>query len=171
MRVVRWLWIACGTCACSRAESGPGSVEILSTPAPFALQFVGLYVSDDAPAGALVALDLRRDGSYEAWRQGAHGSERGAYAATRPHRLPLIFAAASGALWTATKVAYDDRLTVTGEGATSSLRAITSVGPVEALCDATQGTWLDDDADPATGLYCRCSAPEVYLPSAGGCVR
>jgi hypothetical protein len=46
-----------------------------------------------------------------------------------------------------------------------------SVGPNESACDATHGSWTDDDADPKTGLYCLCPHGTVYIPSAGGCVK
>jgi hypothetical protein len=52
--------------------------------------------------------------------------------------------------------------------------AQTLVGPWvaggESMCDATGGTWRDDDPDPKTSLYCTCAARDIYLPSRGGCV-
>jgi hypothetical protein len=38
------------------------------------------------------------------------------------------------------------------------------------MCDASGGTWHDDDPDPQTGLFCTCSSRDVYMPSRGGCV-
>jgi hypothetical protein len=72
--------------------------------------------------------------------------------------------------WVATVTAYDEALHVVRGGLSSTLRATCAVGPDEALCDATHGAWTDDDVDPATGLYCLCAPPTVYVPSEGGCV-
>ena len=59
--------------------------------------------------------------------------------------------------------------TIRSDGSTQTL-----VGPWiadnEGMCDATHGTWHDDDVDPATGLRCTCGQDEVYMPSRGGCV-
>jgi hypothetical protein len=41
----------------------------------------------------------------------------------------------------------------------------------ESVCDDSGGHWTDDDADPATGLFCLCDAPSQFIPSLGGCAH
>jgi hypothetical protein len=134
-----------------------------TVPAPFALQFVGSYAAD-GPSRADWLLQLHRDGSYDFFADSR--SERGAFLASPTRELPLSF---HGATWMATATAYDGQLHLISDEWTATLRALEPVGPIEALCDATGGRWTDDDPDGATGLYCVCPSPRVYLPSIGGC--
>jgi hypothetical protein len=114
-------------------------------------------------------LEVDRDGSYEALTDGSSSLERGAFVAAPAVALPLTFTFGGGA-WTASIAAYDDELHVQRAGVASILYAVSPVGPNEALCDASEGAWTDDDADPSTGLYCVCPSSTAYIPSAGGCV-
>ncbi len=151
-------------------ETASTSSQTLTVPAPFALQFVATYVDPHAPAGAVRSLELHRDGSYAALVTGQPASGVGAFVASAPHQLPLSIDPAMDAGWSATITAYDGQLRALYDGHPSTLRAAAPVGPVETLCEATGGAWLDDDVDDATGLYCHCRSPNVYIPSAGGCV-
>ena len=150
------------------ADDGSASAGA-TAPTPFALQFVGAYEALGVPAGALRWLALQRDGSYEALAQGSSSVEAGAFVAAPALALPLTLTSGQGA-WTASITAYDGALYIQRAGVTSTLLAVSPVGPSEALCDATEGEWTDDDADPSTGLYCVCPAPSAYIPSVGGCV-
>ena len=146
-----------------------------SSRAFLATAFTGDYDNSTASPGAIEWLKLARDGSYEAAIVGSPTLESGAVEAPATVALPFVFTLrpASGATaWVASVVAYDRRLHVVHEdqGAASILTAVTTVGPNEALCDATRGSWTDDDADRTTGLFCRCPAATAYIPSEGGCV-
>ena len=123
-----------------------------------------------APAGAVRSLELRRDGSYVVLVTGQAAPDVGTFVASASHQLPLSFDSARGAGWTATVAAYDGTVGVLRDGHPSTLHATGPSGPIEALCDATGGVWQDDDVDEGTGLYCLCPPPNVYIPSAGGCV-
>jgi hypothetical protein len=163
---------------CSSSAGNPtrGPLEATAGLVPFALQFVGTYrdaAATAAPAGTVTALDLRRDGTFSATVAGSAAPETGTFAAAAVTALPLIliFTASSGATWSAEVTDYDGNLQVTDAGRTSTFAADGTVGPSETLCDATGGSWRDTDADEATGLYCVCPAPKLYLPSAGGCAN
>ena len=164
--------------ACSSSAGDPprSALEAPATIDPFALQFVGTYrdgAASHAPAGTVTALDLHRDGTFSATVAGSATPETGTFVAAAVTALPLIliFTASSGATWSAEVIDYDGNLQVTDAGRTSTFAADGTVGPSETLCDATGGSWRDTDADEATGLYCVCPAPKLYLPSAGGCAN
>jgi hypothetical protein len=157
--------------ACSsKARRQPTPVGGL---APFALQFAGVYDAPAAPPAAPSWVELARDGTYVARAQGSSVQESGTFGASATVVLPLTFQMTpdvGSAVWTATITDYDGQLHVSAAAGVSILAAVCTVGPNEALCDATAGSWTDDDADPTTGLYCLCPPGTVYLPSEGGCV-
>lgn len=129
-------------------------------PAPFALQFTGIYLG----TGSLARLELRADGSYLVERAGeeAHGY----YSATRVTSLPLALTLKGRLGGVAQITAFDDLLLFDGE--MLSLRRPSASD--EELCDATAGHWTDDDPDPKSGLYCICAEGKSFIPSAGGCI-
>jgi hypothetical protein len=138
------------------------------TPIPEVLQYVGAYDGE----GDLSHLELHRNGTFVATLAGER--KAGRYEGPRaPASVVKLAFVTRGASFTAT-VPSDwtpkQRLTVTHGGKTETLTSAWDAGN-EQMCDATQGTWTDDDPDPATLLYCLCKAPDVYIPSLGGCVR
>ncbi|HEX8795041.1 MAG TPA: hypothetical protein VF765_29040 [Polyangiaceae bacterium] len=153
--------------ACTSGSTG--SLPPASAPGPYLLQYVGEY---DGPSGANYSrIVLHADGTMEVTGAGQTlqgnftGSGRAgdatATAQTEDGRtIALSFAATSP-----TDVPAQVQMTIGAQ---------TLVGPWvaggESMCDASGGTWRDDDPDPKTGLYCTCSASDVYMPSRGGCV-
>ncbi len=164
--------LAAVTAACSSAGPGQSRVaQVTAAPAPFVLQFVGTYADPSAPSGAVAEVDLGRDGSYRATFNGNSATETGTFHAESGSLPVTLSFEGTGAPWTGTIQAYDGVIHAAYGATTSTLRASAAVGPNEALCDATGGAWADDEADPTTGLYCVCPAPQEYIPSAGGCVE
>jgi hypothetical protein len=159
--------------ACSGAPAdGTASNSVAATPlAPFALQFVGTYSASAPAPGALAALTLHRDGTFEAVIEGGGAPVEGTFQAPEARALPLTLESTGTDGWTATLSSYDGKLQTLHDGVHATLRARTPVGPQESTCESTGGTWDDDDADPATGLYCTCPPDFAYVPSAGGCVN
>ena len=164
---------ACGGAADGSEPSAATSEDLVThAPVPFGLQFVGDYADAAAVTGAISRLELHRNGTYTAHFQGQTRSERGAFVGPAHPVIPYVFRLiARGHSWTATVTGYNAALTIARSGLTSVAVAAGTVGPNEGLCDASGGSWTDDDPDPATGLYCVCPAPLVYISSAGGCVR
>ena len=138
------------------------------------MQYVGEY--DGVGSGSLTQLTLHVDGTFEASIAGhpTTGTFLAVGAATAAEvQASLVTAGASStATFHAAPVsAGPSRYEVDVEGGlgTASLTAPWVAGD-ENECRATGGAWADDDPDPATGLYCRCPAVDLYLPSRGGCV-
>ena len=158
-------------------ENDPGttSEELRArVPLAYVLQFVGTYENAAAPTGQIRKLVLARTGRYTAWTTGKTTAERGAFYSVShlsDPRLETLRMVTKGLGWTAKIEGNTSTLTLTRSGATSTVTATGFVGPNESICDESQGAWTDDDADPATGLYCVCPAPKVYIASAGGCVH
>jgi hypothetical protein len=163
-------------CGASDGEDEPSSatdtVEALTAgthaPIPFVLQFTGTYRG----RGAFDSLDLRRDGSFVADVDGVRktGRYEGPHAPGNPLRIAFILDADSfkGTItetWT-----EHQRLAITRGGVTETLTSSWRAG-AEDVCDRSGGKWHDDDPDPDTHLDCTCPAPEVYIPSAGGCTN
>jgi hypothetical protein len=155
------------TAACT--SSGTGGLPSVSPPAPFLLQYVGEY--DDASGATFSRIVLHADGTMEATSAGE--TVDGVFSGSgRPGDA------------TATAKTEDGRTIVISFASTpasdvppqvqASIGTQTLVGPwvagSESMCDASGGTWNDDDSDPKTGLYCTCAASDVYVPSRGGCV-
>jgi hypothetical protein len=150
-------------------SSGTGSLPPASPPGPFLLQYVGEY---DAPSGATFSrIVLHADGTLEATTAGQ--TIEGTFSGSgRPGDA------------SASAQAEDGRTFVISFASTqgsdvppqvqASIDTQTLVGPWvaggESMCDASGGTWHDDDPDPRTGLYCTCAASDIYVPSRGGCV-
>lgn len=144
----------------------------IEKPIPLVLQFVGSYSSDGSDPGGLSSVELRRDGTYSAsFDDGSR--EDGAFNANRTVSWPINVRLTSwdGHQWRAQITGYDQKLVVAIDGDSGSLTADATVGPDEAICDQSGGTWSDDDADPKTGLYCVCPDGSSYIPSQGGCVQ
>jgi hypothetical protein len=145
-----------------------------ATPIPYALQFSATYVVDAAATGDVASVDLARDGRYTIVFKNhttprEHGSWHGAPV---PQQFPYTIRLATRGRVSPFKIAaYDGAATVTRNGISTMLHATARVGPSEELCDASGGSWTDDDVDRSTGLYCVCPSGRVYLPSHGGCVR
>jgi hypothetical protein len=160
-----------GACSGSAGTSAQPPAQA-APPSPFILQFTGTYEDPQAPAGSIRWLRIDRDGTFEMMIQGAPAPESGTMATSSLRQLPVTLELDAGALGTVTVTItdYDGVLHVTLNGQTSTLRATGAVGPSESLCDDTDGVWRDSDPDPATGLYCTCSAGNEYIPDQGGCV-
>jgi hypothetical protein len=139
-------------------------------PTAFLLQYIGTYHSDRE--GEFDALDLRRDGSFIATVDGQRktGRYEGPSRPTKPLKIAFIL---HGDSFTGT-ITGDwntvQHLTI-GRGATEEVLTSSWRAGAEDLCDDSGGTWLDDDPDPETGLYCRCPSTKEYIPSAGGCTN
>lgn len=180
MRVVRAAVVG-ALCVMGCGGNADGDAAVGSTdeaasaraPIPFVLQYVGEYDGE----GRVESLVLDRHGKFSLRMDGRvrHGSFYG------PSRVPSPLAPPSLVLVTtgeriAAQVDADaawkahGTIDVTIDGVTERLTATWGAGG-EATCDATGGTWTDDDADPATGLYCVCGAGKSFIPSFGGCVR
>jgi len=152
--------------ACGAASSDVEADEaaLAAPPAPFALQFTGTYQD------ALLRLTLRRDGSFLAVTDS--GAEHGRfYSSPASRTLPLELRFRGKGRWTAVIEAYDGRLRVLRGADEQVLQLLRPQTSDEELCDRTGGRWTDDDADPATGLYCVCAAGSSFVPAEGGCVR
>ena len=170
MKLIAWFAVSALALGCGASPdeaAGDSSEEALSSraPSPYTLQAAGIYESSDARAGALTSIDLHPDGTYAAiWNSGFRQSGRYTAAASRVNPLPLTMRSGSHS-WTA-------HVDVVTGALTSGTAALQVRGGVmsEAACDDTAGSWTDDDADAATGLYCLCPAPKVLIWSAGGCV-
>jgi hypothetical protein len=168
---------ALGCASADTASDTAGSEDDLAAlagathaPISFVLQYIGTYHGDGH--GEFDALDLRRDGSFIATVDGQRkaGRYEGPSRPTKPLKIAFILRGDSftGTItgdWNTVQHLTIGRGT-TGEVLTSSWRA-----GAEDLCDDSGGTWLDDDPDPETGLYCRCPSPKEYIPSAGGCTN
>lgn len=150
-------------------SNGSGSLPPASPPGPFLLQYVGEY---DAPSGsAFNRIVLHADGTMEATTAGQTlegnftGSGRPGDASASVEMEDGRAFNMSFASTSASDIPPQVQASIDGQ---------TLVGPWvaggESMCDATDGTWHDDDPDPQTGLYCTCGARDVYLPSRGGCV-
>ena len=127
------------------------------TPLPYILQFVGTYENAAASNGQVKKLTLLRNGHYSASIVGKQKIEHGAFFAVSqlahdPSDNALRFVTA-GLAWTGTIEGYSSKLELTRAGSVTHVTAKGSVGPNESLCDASHGSWTDDDVDPSTGLY------------------
>jgi hypothetical protein len=157
-------------------SSSTGSLPPASPPGPFLLQYVGEY---DAPSGATFSrVVLHADGALEATTAGATidgiftGSARPGHASASAQTQDGRSFTISFQSTQATDVPAQVQASIVFSDGSAS--AQTLVGPWvagnETMCDATGGTWRDDDPDPKTGLYCTCASSDVYVPSRGGCV-
>jgi len=138
------------------------------------MQYVGEY--DLVGSGSLTQLTLHVDGTFEASVAGhtTTGTFLAVGAETAAEVQALLVTADTGstATFQGTPLsAGPSRYQVNVEGGLgrASLAAPWVAGD-ESECRATGGAWTDDDPNPATGLYCRCPAADLYLPSRGGCV-
>ena len=176
--------LALGGCAAA-TDGAPGADEGDSTatadelrsrlPIPYILQFVGTYVNAGATSGQVKSLTLARTGRYTASIAGSTKVERGSFFSVshlsgKPSDNTLHMVT-TGLGWTATIEGYTSKLQLARTGDVTHVTATGFVGPNESICDDSQGSWTDDDADAATGLYCVCPAGKAYIPSAGGCVH
>jgi hypothetical protein len=167
---------ACGGSPDESATASSSEQDLTARkPIPYVLQYVGEYDGDGA--GHIDYVKLDRTGKLVISIDGrAHsGAFSGPSAVPDPRDTPTLKLVTSSGQMTA-RVDSDapwkdhDTLAVTIHGRTETLTATWSSGR-EAMCDATQGSWTDDDADPATGLFCLCGAHRSFIPSLGGCVR
>ena len=144
--------LCCALLACGGVDPDAAGEADATALSPFTMQFTGGYVGS-------YKLLLRRDGTYQL------GSEHGRFRAPRAQKsLPLALQLGAR---TATIEAYDGKLHVGAD----TLQLQRPPYADEDLCDSTHGRWTDDDADPATGLYCICPPREHFIPASGGCVR
>jgi hypothetical protein len=158
-------------------SSGTGSLPPASAPGPFLLQYVGEY--DDPSGGAFSRVVLHADGTLEASTGGETvdgifiGSGRpgdaSASAQTQDGRSFTI----SFQSTPATDAPAQVQATIAFHEGSASAQTLVGlwVAGSESMCDATGGTWRDDDPDAKTGLYCICAASDVFVPSRGGCVE
>ena len=165
--------VSLSVAACSGPQGEGKSPEEAAATAAFVVQFAGAYEDPQATAGSVRWLRLNADGTCAVVLAGETEPAEGTFAATTAHELPATLTLDVGAMGTVTLTIsdYDGMLHGMREGHPSSLKSASPVGPSETLCDATHGRWLDEKADPATGLYCTCTAGARYIPSQGGCVR
>lgn len=153
-------------CGAASSDVEADDAALAAPPTPFALQFVGTYQG----APPLVRLSLRRDGSFLALTDS--GAEQGrVFSSPSSRALPLELRFRGKGRWTAVIEAYDGRLRVSRGADEQVLQLIRPQVSDEELCDSTGGSWTDDDADPATGLYCLCAAGSSFIPAEGGCLR
>ena len=167
--------IASLSCASSDPSSEDTSASddelTASPPSPFALQFVGAYRPDPGSTSPIARVTLERDGHYTIVFSPSRREHGSWHASKTRTTLPLTFRLVTRGHFTSMQIdAYDQKATVERDGVTTHLHATSTVGPNETICDDSGGSWADDDADPATGLYCVCNAGTSYIPSAGGCV-
>jgi hypothetical protein len=162
------------SCSSASPEATAHTDEDLSAkkPIPYVLQYGGDYESGEG-AGHVDYLLLKRDGRWVGSIDGR--TKTGVYYGPNapPASLPLKLAfVTKGLSFTADIGAWApyQTMTVHYAGTTQTLTASWKNGS-EDICDGSHGSWTDDDADPATGLFCVCPAHEVYIPSLGGCVR
>jgi hypothetical protein len=152
--------------AAAGCSSSPGTT---AAPAPVLLQFADTYDVVAPSRSGMLTLTLDPQGTYEATF--AHGGrESGTYTSDDGPALPVRAQLTDGK--TAWSFAITDGagdMTITRGDATDTAKPEHTVGPSESLCDATGGTWKDDDSDPS-GLYCACPEHTRYVPSRGGCV-
>jgi hypothetical protein len=188
--------VACGGSPDSNAPASDDSTESDlkkgSALPPIALQYVGEYDwVPNTPGGDIQWLRIHRNGTYTLhWAMDEEGIDetgkvRVDVAGTQENGTagpgyPIVFHlndAHPGTPPDAKTATLPDccsgtiHLTLPLEQTEFDLKASSSVGPDEDACDATHGSWTDDDADPTTGLYCLCPKHQVYIPSAGGCVE
>ncbi|HUJ25099.1 MAG TPA: hypothetical protein VLW85_03715 [Myxococcales bacterium] len=137
--------------ACGGVDpDAPEEADVAAAPTAFVLQFTGTYSGGST-------LVLGRDGGYKL--DGARGHFRATGAGKS---LPLTLAIGRRK---AVIAAYDGKLRFGDE----ALQLERPAASDEDLCDSTGGKWTDDDADPATGLYCICPAATHFIPASGGC--
>ncbi len=168
------LFAALAACSSASSETTSSNDAELSAkkPIPYVLQYVGDYESDGA-GGHFDYLLMKRDGHWVGSIDGV--TKTGVYYGPNAHptTFPLKLAfVARGLSFTADIGAWApyQPMTIHYAGTAQTLTASFANGS-ESICDASAGTWSDDEADPATGLFCACPAHKVYIPSLGGCVR
>lgn len=166
--------VSLAACGGSVADDGTSSGDDelrAAAPSPFALQYVGAYAPDPGSTTAVARVVLERDGHYTmvfAGRRPEHGSW---HASRTAKALALGMVLVTRGQLTSMRIdTYDGHATLVRNGETTALHATETVGPNETLCDDSGGSWADDDADPATGLFCLCATGRFYVPSEGGCV-
>lgn len=184
--------LACSGAPSSSEPASNSSEEALraTPPLPAFLQYVGEYDAD--ASGHFDWIDFHANGRFEASVDGRYAT--GAYSAPSTWQSPAVLAFKVRAVdyyagihtsWNGGPVPAQVQIVVG-----TSKAAVVSTSPAavdgsdpsmevlrapwiaggESICDATSGSWTDDDADPSTGLFCLCPAPKAYIPSAGGCV-
>jgi hypothetical protein len=174
--IVTTVITACGASPDGSTPSAETEQDLSARkPIPFVLQYVGRYDGDGTGHIDFVTLDrsgmlsISIDGHVHA------GRFYGPTDVPESRETPTLKLDTSSGHWSA-RVDDDapwkdhDTLAITIHGSTETLTAPWSSGR-EAMCDATRGSWTDDDADPATGLFCLCGAHRSFIPSLGGCVR
>ena len=150
-------------CAATDVDGEPTAAE----PRPYVMQYAAVYYGGP-DSRSFDWLELRRDGTFTAMVDGAVHDGRYDEQETASREPALEF---SGETDTFVGTLHADwasghRLAVS-RGGVAEVLTTTSVGS-EAMCEASGGTWRDDDADTA-GLYCSCALGRKYIPSAGGC--
>jgi hypothetical protein len=167
--------LGCGAPSPLPIDEASATEEELSArrPIPYVLQYVGEYRGDGA--GRIDWIALRRTGTFAASVDGAVLTGK-LFGPSKP-ATPLTLTLAGGGrkLTAVVREGYDTqpahpRLDVAIDGRVETVTARWPSGN-ESMCDDGVGTWTDDDADPATGLFCVCPAKQTFIPSKGGCVR
>ena len=159
--------------ACDASRGGslvPPLALAPEPPAPFALQYAGVYLPDDA-SSFLTEIDLLPTGSFRMTCRGGSPCDDGVWSAdaeTRalPLEVRLLTESGAGSLVIDT---YDGEATVRYETTPIPLPSFADRWPQQSACDASGGDWTDDDPD-SRGLYCVCHDGAAYVPSAGGCI-
>jgi hypothetical protein len=134
-----------------------------TAPRPYVVQFAGVYESAER------SVELKPDGHVLVVTGGIAKEgrfEEETIDAEQP-RLVLFFADETVDA-VVSRGADRHELTLERPGAAEHLISSTQAS-TEAMCEASGGTWRDDDRDPATGLDCTCASGSRYIPSEGGC--
>ncbi len=171
---LHWLLLCLPACSSASPSAQSTAPEPVS-PDPVLMQYVGEY--DAASAAGLTRLTLHVNGTFDGASDGSAVS--GTFVASGAAGTTEAMASLDGVDANASRVTFRTvtastgpsriEITVVGALGDATLTAPWLAGN-ENMCDATGGGWTDDDPDPSTGLFCVCSAEDLYLPSRGGCV-
>jgi hypothetical protein len=165
----------CGGAPSDDAAQVDGTDEELKAkaPIPYVLQWVGKYDGDGA--GDVDWVVMRKTGTFAAKIGGVTKTGR-FVGPSKPGQWPLVVVfitngdSFKGTISQWSNASGNAVMKIAHHGVTETATAPWKSGG-ESMCDDTNGSWADDDADPATGLFCVCNAPEKWIPSQGGCVR
>jgi hypothetical protein len=154
--------------------SHPATTTTTAPPAEVPVPFVLEWINDYRGTGYVSALDLHRDGTYDAVVGGA--AEKGVFFGPRTGTfvapLPLRLVTVDGAEWSATLTLWSGTSAEVAarDGHAPSHLVTTLPTDGEDACDSGGGSYLDDDAN-SDQLFCECPDGMSWIPSQGGCVH
>lgn len=170
---------ACVVASPQDGDEGPAATSdeqlIAQQPIPYVLQYVGQY--NGAPGASVSWIAMRRTGTFAAMVNGVirTGVYYGPKAPADP--LKIVFVMSGERPWTGVISGWQpyEKMTLTRTlyNGTTKTEVVTAKwwNGNETMCDETGGNWTDDDADPATGLFCVCPTGQTWIPAYGGCIR